>query len=224
MDLHQVYPREWLQIHFKFYPRMKRIILDKFKSKDKNSLEEIITKRRSFREFDNKKPISKRELSRLLYYSNYLKKPDGDSMTSRRSYPSAGARYPIEQYIVIFNGMDIANGLYHYNVYEHTLELLQEGSLKEFFTNICNSTWIQNASFLIVLSATPERTTIKYHYRGLRYILFEVGHIAQDIMLLAESANLKTCAIGGFDDTRLSKLLRCDKIQEYPLYIIAVGK
>jgi SagB-type dehydrogenase family enzyme len=216
------YPQDWLDIHFKFYPRFKSIKLKKFKPK--NLLEKTILNRRSYREYKSSYKIDLDTLSRLLFFTNKIKNRDGSSLNSRRPYPSAGARFPIEQYIIIFNGSDITPGLYHYNVYNHSLESIRTEDSREFFKSICNSDWITNSSALVVLSCIPLRTCIKYNNRGIRYILFEIGHIAQNIMLIAESLGLHTCAIGGFDDKKLAKYLKCEKTDEYPLYLITLGK
>ncbi len=216
------YPQEWLEIHYKEYPRFESFPLTKYK--EKNSLEKVITNRRSFRNYNKDYKIKITQLSRILFFVNYVRNKDGDSTNSRRSYPSAGARYPLEMYTVVFNSKDIKLGLYHYNVYSHSLELIFQEDSKTFFKDICNCEWIENASCLIILTCIPERTTIKYFNRGLRYILFEVGHITQNLMLLAETLGLKTCAIGGFDDKKLSKYLKIDKTNEKPLYIISLGK
>jgi SagB-type dehydrogenase family enzyme len=216
------YPKEWLDIHYKFYPRFNKIPLERFR--EKSNIEDIIIKRRSFRNYKKEYKISMKELSRILFFLNHLKNKDGDSINSRRSYPSAGARYPLEIYLVILNSKDIEKGLYHYNVYSHSLELIMLEDSSAFFKDICNSDWIGKASCLFIFTCIPQRTMIKYFNRGLRYILFEVGHLAQNLMLLSESLGLKTCAIGGFDDNRLAKYLRCEKTNEKPLYIITLGR
>jgi len=49
-------------------------------------------------------------------------------------YPSAGARYPLEIYVVILNSKEIPEGIYHYNVKWNTLELLEKGDFKQIIT------------------------------------------------------------------------------------------
>ncbi len=52
--------------------------------------------------------------------------------------------------------------------------------------------------------------------------LLEAGHIGQNIYLLAENYNLGCCAIGGFDNDKLSYLLDLTE-DELPLYLFAIG-
>ncbi len=223
INIQNQYPKEWLDIHYKFYPRFSSIPLNKRLDK-KNLLYKSILSRRSFREFDKEYKINKEQISELFYITNKIKNKNGTSLNSRRAYPSAGARFPIEQYLVVFNSSDFNEGVYHYNVYDHSLEILREEDTKDFFKEICNSDWVSNASSLIILTSIPLRTCIKYNQRGLRYVLFEIGHIAQNIMLIADNLGLHTCAIGGFDDKKLARFLKCDKVEEYPLYLISLGK
>lgn len=84
--------------------------------------------------------------------------------------------------------------------------------------------WICDASFLIIITGIPDRSRIKYGERGYRYMLIEVGHLAQNICLLSDSFGLGTCPVGGFIETEIQSLLDIDKVKEYPLYMLAIGK
>jgi len=52
---------------------------------------------------------------------------------TKRFYPSAGARYPLEIYPIIFSSSDLEQGIYHYNSRDHSLELILEGNYKKKF-------------------------------------------------------------------------------------------
>lgn len=54
--------------------------------------------------------------------------------------------------------------------------------------------------------------------------MFEAGHLAQNICLLAGELNLGCCPIGGFLDEKVDRLLDIDKQKERSLYILALGK
>ncbi len=64
---------------------------------------------------------------------------------------------------------------------------------------------------------------IKYKERGYRYILFEAGHLGQNIYLVSKALGLKCCAIGGFDDDKFHELLDIDGDNEAVLYAFAMG-
>ena len=72
----------------------------------------------------------------------------------------------------------------------------------------------------IIISAIFEKTMEKYGERGIRYVLLEAGHTAQNICLVCEEMGLKSCCIGAFDDRALR--LRLDK-NCVPLYVVAIG-
>ena len=64
----------------------------------------------------------------------------------------------------------------------------------------------------------------KYTDRGYRYLLFESGHVAQNIGLHALEHGLGACSLGGFFDDELAALLTADPDHEIALYALAVGR
>ena len=140
-------------------------------------------------------------------------------------YSCAGARYPLEVYVAILESIEVPPGIYHYNIKWNTLELLLKGDFKqEFSQSITNQQWIKKSGMIIIITAVFGRTLIKYKERGWRYIFFEAGHLAQNVHLVTTSLKLKCCAIGGFVDQKIIKLLDLNPHSEFPLYLIAVGK
>ncbi len=218
-------PKSWIKVYFKSYPRLSQIKLKNI-SNNKNKLFSIIQKRKSARNFQKTKLLTK-TISKILYFSCGIKninKKNIDLNKSTRMFPSAGARYPIEIYIAMFCPKEIPKGIYHYNVKKNDLELLLEGNFSSNFKKITGQKWVENSSMILIINAVFPRTIIKYKERGWRYILFEAGHIAQNICLISESLKLKSCAIGGFLDEKISKLLDINSKSELPLYLIAIGK
>ena len=218
-------PISWSDIYFKTYPRFQKIIL-KYLHNRKDVLFNSLSKRESNRDFRGR-TISFQEANQVLYYScgiHNIKQAKRDFNKSRRMYPSAGAKYPLEIYPVIFRVTDIPKGIYHFNVKDNDLELLLQGDFKEIFEKITGQDWVKDSSILIIITAIFKRTTRKYKERGWRYILFEAGHIAQNIYLIATHLGIKTCAIGGFLDNEIIHILDLDPNKELPIYIIAVGK
>ncbi len=61
---------------------------------------EAIKKRHSFRDF-SAKPINIEQLSSILYYSMGIRGKFSDGKLMLRMYPSAGAKYPLEAYILV---------------------------------------------------------------------------------------------------------------------------
>ena len=140
-----------------------------------------------------------------------------------RVSPSAGARYPLEIYPLIFSAKDLDCGIYHYNVKSHSLELLKKGDFKSQFFKCVGQDMILKCSMLIVISAIFNRTKDKYGERGYRYVLLDAGHLAQNAYLIATRLSLGCCTIGGFLDNEINKLLKIDGLTESSIYLIAIG-
>lgn len=217
-------PREWVTIHFKEYPRLDSIKLHRNFSISSMNLETAIKKRESRRKF-NGSPLSLKELSKLLYYSCGITRSSSNLNATRRAYPSAGARYPLEVYMVILKKSKIKTGLYHYNVKHHALETLLEddkGYTNCFFGK--NKDIVKNASALMIITSIPSRMKIKYLEYSDKFILLEAGHICQNAYLISEVMSLGCCAIGRWDDDGINKLLDIDGKYENLVYTVAIGK
>ena len=212
-------PVNWVKIFFKTYPRMKKIDMNRFE--DKGEFCRLLNERESTREF-NDSPISFETLNKIFFYSFGIKNPDASSKHTRRFYPSAGARYPIEAYLLNNNVDALDRGLYHYNCKSNQLELLLEKDLSTESSQIFGEAYNGNPNF-IVMNGVISRTEVKYGINAYRFALIELGHIGQNISLLAEKENVGCCALGGFDNDKLSKLLDVNQEDEIPLYAFSLG-
>lgn len=141
-----------------------------------------------------------------------------------RTAPSAGALYPLEVYIAIFNAKEIPKGIYKYNSHDHELVRIKYGNIKkDLILATLGQNWVGKGSAVIVLSAVYERTTKKYGERGERYTHMEVGHVSQNIYLQAQSLNLGTVVIGAFYDRAVKKVMNMS-YEEHPLCLMPVGR
>ena len=215
------WPDEWKTTYYKDYPRFEKITLDR--TTPKADFFELIAKRKSDRNFSGK-PVDKKTLSTLLRYSAGIT-TRLSSGRARRAHPSGGARFPIEIYPIIFSGdKDISAGLYHYNIKEHSLDVLwQRPFNKTDIGELFTYEWVQNASLAIVMTAVFARRQSKYGERGYRCILLEAGHIGQNIYLNAEALGLSCVALSGTRDKNLEKLIDIDGITESVVYGLALG-
>ncbi|MBI2641937.1 SagB/ThcOx family dehydrogenase, partial [Candidatus Roizmanbacteria bacterium] len=136
----------------------------------------------------------------------------------------AGARYPLEIYLVVLNCFNLDEGLYHYNVKENILELLLKKDLSELLSKATGGEfWIKSIGVVFIITGVLDRTRIKYGDRGYRFVLIEAGHLAQNICLKATEFGLGTCPIGGFIDDEVNQLLDIHIQKEFTLYLIAIG-
>ena len=213
------YPKNWIKIFFKNYPRFKQTPLHT--ERKGGEIINTLVNRYSEREFSDR-PLSFLDISQLIYFSSGIKEMEEDTNKTRRVYPSAGARYPIELYLISNNISGLPKGLYHYNVKLNTLETLIEEDLRNKSTEIFSGEINKFYPNYIVLTGVMSRTEVKYGINAYRFALLECGHIGQNISLLSVNHNLGCCAIGGFDNDQLVKLLDIGD-DEIPLYAFAIG-
>jgi len=219
------WPVTWKNVMYKQYPRFNRVMLTPNPSLIKGNLLHSLCKRVSSREYSNI-PISLNELSTLLVFSLGIRPDTAQNLkTAQRYYPSAGARFPIETYILINrNGIeDLPSYSYHLNVKRNCLEKMFPLT-EELFPNIVDQEWILNSNILICFSAVFERSQIKYGGRSYRYCLIEAGHCAQNLYLLSSELNLKCSAVGKYSDIKINKYLELDESSESIIYMMAIGK
>jgi SagB-type dehydrogenase family enzyme len=94
-----------------------------------------------------------------------------------------------------------ADGLYHYDVPGHSLQLIVDGDLFPRLESVVYTyPFMREANLVIVVAAVFGRTQKKYGPRGYRYILLEAGHAGQNICLRAVELGLSTLCMGGFVD------------------------
>ena len=165
---------------------------------DTMSVEEAIQRRRSIRSYADE-PLSLQDISQLMWAAQGITDPVGNL----RAAPSAGATYPLEVYVVVGRNCVIAldEGLYRYDLYEHHLEYILEGDLRSSLAEAAlGQGWVREAPINIVIAAVYERTTSRYGERGIRYVHMEVGHVGQNLYLLAEARGLGMVVVGAFHD------------------------
>ncbi len=185
------------------------------------TLEEAIKKRRSVRNYSGK-PVTMSQLSQLVFSAQGTTgKTYGKPL---RTTPSAGALYPFEIYVIANNVDTLDQGIYHYGVLNHTLELVESGDFRKKITSAgLKQEMLGDSDVVFVLSAIFDRTRHKYGERGFRYVYIEAGHISQNIYLQAVSLGLGSVGVGAFLDNEVNRLIGVDGQKEAVIYLHAVG-
>lgn len=200
------------------------------------SLSRALLERASARTFvDN--PLRVQSLSTLLAYAcgtarsveREFEQLDETVNQQFRTYPSGGALYPVEVYLLVRNCTEIDSGVYHYDHREHRLRLLE--SADDSFDRVLSRTVmspksvvdVTRAGMMIVLTGAFWRSKAKYGPRGYRFVLQESGHVAQNLQLVADALGLGSVPLGSFHDDRLNGLLGLDGVTEAALYSLVVG-
>ena len=199
-------------------PDSGRIELPAPQTEGSMSLESALFKRRSVRSYQNR-PLSLISVSQLLWAAQGI-----TNSMSFRTAPSAGALYPLEVYVFAGNVEGLSAGLYRYNNRSHRLDRLDERDRRD---DLCRAalgqTPVRQAPAVFLITGVGRRITAKYGNRGMRYMLMEAGHVAQNICLQTTALDLGSVAIGAFSDREAADILKLNP-EESPLYIIAVGK
>jgi SagB-type dehydrogenase family enzyme len=191
----------------------------------RKSVERIIGNRRTRRSF-NKKGVQIAKLSRILKSAYGVTSRESDEAGNMmfRACPSAGALYPLEIYPVVLRSKDLAIGVYHYNVISHSLEFVKKGDfLEEIDNNLLGAELMPGADVALVITSVIDRSMAKYDERGYRFILIEVGHLAQNISLVCSELGFNSVCMGGFYEKGLADLLSTDVREEPVQYVILLG-
>ena len=163
------------------------------------------------------KPLDMETLSLLLLISYThtarTRHPEGDFFF--RSAVSAGALYPTEIYAATANVKGMDNGLYHFAIQNHSLELLRKG-------DVSGTARGEQGHLTFFLTAIFFRSAWKYRARAYRYHLLDTGHVAENLILALKASKLSFGVTYDFDDAEVNRLLGLDEQKEVALAIVDV--
>ena len=183
-----------------------------------HSLESVLAKRRSVRDFRDAH-LSLEEVSQLLWAAQGITGTNGG-----RTAPSAGALYPLEVYLVVGKVASLEARVYHYRPTSHTLLVRFTGDKQAALAKAAfGQESVRDASAVLVFSAVHARTEQKYGKRSSRYVHMEAGHAAQNVCLQATALGLGAVPVGSFEDEAVHKTLGLPS-EEKVLYLIPVGR
>jgi SagB-type dehydrogenase family enzyme len=148
---------------------------------------------------------------------------------SLRAIPSAGALHPTGIFVVIVQDGELAKGIYHYDVPEHSLEIVRPLSDREFdalfaaFPIHPQVVDITQAAAIYFISSKFWRARAKYGPRGYRYCVLEAGCACQNLGLTAVALGLGHVVIGGFYDDEIHSCLDIDGVDHAVITAMAIG-
>jgi len=188
------------------------------RTKGTMSVEAAIAARRSQRAYRSD-PLTLAEAAQLLWSAQGITGPE-----RQRTAPSAGALFPLELYLCVSRVEGLEPGTYRYRPRPHELVLVSPGDpRRELAAAALGQDCIRFSSCILLFAAVPERITVKYGQRGLRYIHMEAGHAAQNVYLQATALGLGTVVVGAFDDAQVSRIAHLAAGEE-AVYMMPVGK
>lgn len=188
------------------------------------SVREAIEQRVSRRYFATK-ALSIEELSYLLWTTAGIRHRTASGRILR-NVPSAGNRHSIETYLAVFNVAGIEPGLYRYVPSEHALLALEnpEDIAKAVDDASLNQGFLSSSAVTFFWSSIPYRTEWRYAQASIKVIAMEVGHIAQNLYLTAESIACGCSVNAAYDQRKCDALFKLDGEDEFIIYMAALGK
>ena len=193
-----------------------------------DTVEELFKQRRSWAKMAQE-TISLSELSHILTVSYGV---TGSAQIGNdrqpvplRATPSGGGLYPCDIYILANKVDNIPSGLYYFNPNRLVLQLVNEAvTAKEFAANTGYAARVEDSAAIILLGAAFKRTQWKYWERGYRVILLDCGHLAQSLVVVANSLKLIAHPIGGFLDDYVNGLAGLNGIDDAILHVLLIGR
>ncbi|WP_329562189.1 SagB/ThcOx family dehydrogenase [Kitasatospora sp. NBC_01266] len=212
---------------FTSYPRADRILLPRTRIPATAPFEQVLHQRRTHRAFTTE-PVTLPTLATLLAHvfgpADFIDAEEYGALM-RRTSAAGGARQELEAYLGIINVAGLEPGVYHYNVLEHSLELLTEGFTRpEARSLLPDQPAAGQVAFVVFVTAVLDRMRVKYrHPRAYRVSLLNAGHLGQTFALTATALGLGPYQSAAFHDTAVEDLLGIDGTTHVALYALAAG-
>jgi SagB-type dehydrogenase family enzyme len=181
-------------------------------------LDRSLMRRRSASALSTEIP-SRRVLSRLLRLAHGI-----TADRARGPVPSAGGLQALELYLATFEPSWLPAGVYHFDrAGNHLSQIKSSANRQEWMTCVPSLVPVQGGALLFLLVGDYGRVEAKYGARGLRFLLLEAGHQAQNLCLLASSLGLCALPLGGFFEPEIAHRLALPASDEV-LYLLLCGK
>jgi SagB-type dehydrogenase family enzyme len=210
------WPGEWSLVQDKRYERGRETHSADSLTPLEMPLGEALLARRSYRDASSG-PLPIADLAALARWSAGLS--DGEAGV-KRTYPSAGARYPLELYAIVLRCPDTPPAILHYEVRPDRLTDVGIPVGRDVVRDVFGFDWVADARAVFVVTGALDRTMVKYGERGYRFALLEAGHIGQNLCLVGPALGHPAVPFGGYADRKLARLLRLDEVGEVCLHTV----
>lgn len=158
--------------------------------------------------------IDPQALGRVLFLASGVTRTaeyHGNAMIFRAA-GSAGARFPLELYVVVpeGSGQDLPPGVHWYDPAEHALVAIGPPPT--------------GATPTVVVTGIPWRTGWRYRERGFRHIYWDAGTMLSQLLAVGDSAGLGARLHLSFPDRAVAELVGADGVTEFPVALVALGE
>ena len=144
-----------------------------------------------------------------------------DVIYNFRPYPSPGALYPCEIFVIPAAVTGLGGHPHRYDPVRHVLVDFGCGSgrFQATETDACDTA----PPCTIIIAAVLDRVTRKYGPRGYRLACLEAGHIGQNLILAATALDLPSLVYSAFYDVEVEQWLGLDGLNEVVLSAVLIG-
>ncbi|MFX0091625.1 MAG: SagB/ThcOx family dehydrogenase [Candidatus Hodarchaeota archaeon] len=186
---------------------------------------DALNRRKSRRRFTDE-PLSLEELSFLLWCTQGVKRVLKSGSGVMRIVASAGAKSPLETYLVINRVVGLESGLYRYISFSHKLCFLKsiDEAEKRMGELAYNQMFVGKAPVIFYWVAVPYRTEWRYTILSPKFIAIDLGLVCQNLYMACEAIKLGTVAIGYYEQNKLDELFDLDGKEEFVVLLAPVGK
>ncbi|GAA1092352.1 thiopeptide-type bacteriocin biosynthesis protein [Nocardiopsis metallicus] len=150
-----------------------------------------------------------------------------------RTYPSPGAAYATQVWVVARHVRGLEPGTYRYRADGHRLLRADGPTEAERLTELSPflreradgrpGVVAQTVGATVFLVGDLGRLREGYGQRALRLLLQECGHVAQNLSLCAAALGLRSLVVSGFADDAANALLHLDGVDRTVLTLLPVG-
>ena len=171
-------------------------------------------------------PLSLEELSFLLWTTQGVKRVLKSGRGVNRVVPSAGAKSPLETYLVINRVKGLEPGLYRYISFSHQLLFVKiiENAEELIGKLAYDQKFVGTAPVIFFWTAVPYRTEWRYTILAHKFIAIDLGITCENLYLACEAINLGTVAIGYYEQNKLDDLLELNADEEFVVLVAPVGR
>jgi hypothetical protein len=151
------------------------------------------------------------QLSRLLHLSAGVVRTKERPFTTWlfRAAGSAGARFPLEVYAAVPDGVELPAGVHWYDPLDHAL--VQVGPPP------------RGDAPALVVTGVPWRTGWRYRERGYRHVYWDAGTMLSQLLAAADSAGITPRLHSRFPDAAVVALVGADGVHEWPVAVVGLG-
>lgn len=178
---------------------------------ENGSLPTTLSKRRSYRNFNEKEVMTFKDFSSLLSVFRQHKNEKGEYTYY---YASSGALYPVDIYLYVKENRveKVERGLYYYHPASHKLNLINKDEITESSAYVKNKEIFKSSAVTVYMIFNAEACMPVYGSDGYFYACLDSGIMISSLTQVAETCNVGLCSIG---DTNFNVIKDLFKLNEH---------